>query len=233
MYFSISDVKNNRSAQLAAMVASDLGECMISGEQGNVAFESAIASMSAKTNVDPVVCAAQLLNQDRDFRKKAIRVGLREMEASLGGASNMAAFFKQASNPRASIRFQSVGGVRDDINTAKNRAAALSMSAVIQRRNDPNAVNMLPVEREYVEYMKSVTRTLNEAVEMGTVDVDSAHSLRGEIEVAGYLDKLPESKTQIVMLQADASTEYFKEERARVIAKYKNVAAKDNTPSPD
>lgn len=231
MYFSISDVKNNRSAQLAVMLANDLGERMIAGEQANVAFESAVAAMSAKSKVDPAICAAQLLNQDSEFRKKAIRVGLREIENSLGSNANMTAFFKQAGAPRVTIRFESVGGVSDDINAAKNRAAALAMAATIQRRNNPNGPDMLPAEREYTDYVKSVTRTLTDAVESGAIDGDTAMSLRGEIEVAAYNDRQPAAKMQIMMLQTEASTEYFKEERARVMAKYKSAAVQDNTPT--
>lgn len=231
MYFSLANVRNDRAAQLAVMTASDLGERMLAGEQTNVAFESAIASISSKTKVDSATVAFQLLNQGAVYRQKAIRVGLQEIERTLGGPDNVKAFFRQVSAPRSTLRFESVGGVSDDINASKNRASALAMAAAIQRKNLGDTIGQLPAEREYIEFVKSVTRTLNAAVEKGAVDAATAMSIANTIEVAGYLDKRPETKTQIICLQAEASSEFYQEEQNRLINKYRAGPSAGNTPT--
>lgn len=234
MYFSITSVKNDRAAQLAVMTASQLGELMMSGQQSHVAFEAAVSSISGKMNSDPAMVAAQLLNEDQDFRKKAIKVGLEEIVRSLGGEENAMAFFRQINAPKAKLRFESVGGIADDLTSAKNRSAVLAIKASGERYRNHDAIDRLPAEREYMEFLKSVSRSLDTAIVSGTVDANTAQEVKTTIEEAGYVDQRPKLKGHIIALQADASRELFQEERAALMDQYRKAApAVEKTQSND
>lgn len=232
MYFSISDVKHDRAAQLAVMAANQLGESMMAGEQSSVAFESAIASISRKANIpDTALVAAQLLAQDAEYRKKAIKVGLNEMVRVLGGEDNAKEFFKQITLPKATIRFESVGGVRDDVHAAKNRAAMLAMRAAFGRKLKPEAGEEMPAEREYKEFVKSVYRTLDTAIYNGQIDAGIAHRLSVEINEAAHAELQPALKSHITALQGDASKEIAQETRQRILARYKEASHDHDGPT--
>lgn len=223
MYFSVDQIKNDRAAQLAVMAANELGEQMLAGEQSSVAFEAAIASISGKTHFDTAIVAAKLLSQEVDQRRKAIRAGMKEIVQLLGGEKNAQQFFQQVSLPKARIRFESVGGMRSDVHSAKNRAAMLAMRAANDRRRQPNVPGRMPSEQEFVDFTKSVTRTLDIAVEAGAVNADVARDVALEIETAAYSDLSGPKKTIVTALQAEASREVFDEARKRLMSRYKSL----------
>lgn len=219
MYFSLSEVKNDRAAQLALMTANELGERMMVGEQANVAFESAIASMSRRTGLSDIkTIAAQLLAQDDLHRKTAIRIGMGEIVNALGGEINASNFFKQVALPRAQIRFESVGGVRDDLMAAKGRASLLAIRAGFARKLDPDLLEMHAAEAEYVEFVKSVYRTL----EASAVDPKVALDVANEINGAALADIPHELKGGISDLQQRAIADINLEARERVMARYRD-----------
>lgn len=229
MYFSISEVKHDRAAQLALMTANQLGESMMAGEQSSVAFESAIASISRKANIpDTALVAAQLLAQDVEYRKKAINVGLKEMVRVLGGEENTKEFFKQITLPKATIRFESVGGVRDDVHAAKNRAAMLAMRAAFGRKLKPEVKERMPAENEYKEFVKSVYRTLDTAIYNGQINAGVAHRLSVEINEAAHAELSPAMKTHIAALQGEASKDIAQETRLRIVARYNKGSSHDH-----
>lgn len=230
MYFSISQVKNDAAAQLAVLTATEMGERMLAGEQSHIAFESAVATISRKTGRDTATIAAQLLAQDATYKQKAIKVGMEEIVRKLGGEDNAKSFFRQITAPKATIRFESVGAVRDDIYSAKNRAAVLAMKAGGERYRNPNAADHTSAEREFIEYTKSVVRTLNSAVENGQVDAGVARDIQLTIEEAAYTDQRPHIKTHVMALQAEASKELFEEQRRQLLKRYAPAAvASENT----
>jgi hypothetical protein len=228
MYFSISNVKHDRGAQLAVMTASQLGERMLAGENAHIAFEAAVADLSKKTGHGVAEVALQLMNADADYRKKAIRVGAQQIIKTFGGEDTAMAFFRQINAPTATIRFESVGGVKDDILLAKNRSAVLAIKAAGERWRNKNHVGYTPSEREFVEFSKSVRRTLDKAVENGQVDAVVAQTISTQIEEAAYTDQRPHLKDHITVLQAEASQEVFAEARSQLLRQYAQAA----NPSP-
>jgi len=226
MYFTLDVIKNSRAAQLAVMAAHELGERMNAGEDSAVAFESAIVAITHKSEYDTAVIAAQLLAEDAQYRQKAIHVGLREIKRVLGDEQSVSAFFGQVTAPEASVRFESVGGVRDDLFAAKNKSAMLAMRAAFGRKLVPDAVGMMPAEREYVNFVKSVYGTLEAAVSSSKIGADVARQMSGEINQAAKADLEQSLRPVIASLQEVAMKETAAEARQRIVARYQLDAAK-------
>lgn len=239
MYFSIAEIRGDRAKQLAVMAAAELSEHMLgSGKDAHVAFETTVVHLAEHLKRgDTAVLAAQLLNsvESEEKRVNTIKIGMKEMSKLFGGAEPMMSFFRQATMPKAAIRFESVGGVQHDIHAAKNRSAMLAAKALQQRRFFPEVQGLNGAEREYVDYLKSVRRTMDKAVENGTVKPELASELAGEIEEAAYAAR-PEQKGQIIELQLLASEELMEEARNKLIRQYSNIlqptdpALKSNAP---
>ena len=237
MYFSIGEIKHDRAAQLAVIAANEFGENLMVGNGTHVPFETVVCTLNSKLKRDTTVVAAQLLIQDEGKKKSALKVGFAEIVRTFGGEDGAMNFFRQVTTPRATLRFESVGGVRDDIHAAKNRSAVLAAKAVVERYRDPDHQDRTPAEREYVDFLKSMRRTLEKAVDDGSLKADFAEGLAIEIEEAAYTDQRPTIKGKIMNLQVDASRELYAETRSQLIQQYAKAmqgaeAGKNRTSEP-
>ncbi len=220
MYFSISDVKHDRAAQLAVIAAQELGERLMEGKGVHIPFETVVCTLKERLKRDTTLVAAQLLIQDEGKKHSALKVGFAEIVGMLGGEEGAMNFFRQVTTPRAALRFESVGGVRDDIHAAKNRSAVLAAKAVVERYRDPNLEGQTPGEREYIDFLKSIRRTLEKAADDGNLKPDFAKTIVNEIEEAAYTDQRLSIKGKVMNLQVEAARELFAETRSQLIQQY-------------
>lgn len=233
MYFSIGDIKHDRAAQLAVITAQELGEHILAHKESHIPFETVVCTLKEKIKRDLTVIAAQLLAQDEGKKQSALQVGFKEITRIFGGDDAAMSFFRQVTTPRATIRFESVGGVQDDIHAAKNRSAVLAAKAVVERFREPNRDGFSPAEREYVDYLKSIRSNLEKAADNGVVDANIAMGLVAEIEEAAYTDARPNIRGKIMELQIAASEEVFKESRSRLIQQYAQALEQGQAPAPN
>lgn len=232
MYFTMSEVKHDRAAQFAVFAAHLTGEKLLasdstgplSGSSLQAVFEAAVLHVSGKTGLDAVTTAAQLLNQDQENKVKVINVGLAEISRVLGGKDKAMAYFRQLDAPRANIRFESVGGIQNDILSAKNKVAVLAMKSQVERFRGPDNKTLHPSERELVDFLKSVRRTVEEATDQNRISASFGHDLVHEIETAVIVDKRPANQTKLEALLLTAVEELFDEKRASVMAQYRRIS---------
>lgn len=238
MYFSMDVLKHDRAAQLAVIAAHDFGEHLMAGNGAHIPFETVVCTLRDKLRRDTTTVAAQLMIQEVDKKRSAMKVGFAEIIRTFGGEEGAMNFFRQVTTPRAALRFESVGGVRDDIHASKNRSAVLAAKAVVERYRDPECKGYTAGEREYVDFLKSIHRTLDRAVNDGRIKPELAKAIVTEIEEAAYTDQRPSIKGKITVLQAEATKELFAETRSQLIQQYAqalhgNEAAQkpDNSPT--
>lgn len=220
MYFSMDSLKHDRAAQLAVIAAHDFGEHLMFGSGSHISFETVVCTLKDKLKRDTTVVAAQLLNQDNEKKRSAMKVGFAEIVRTFGSEEGAMNFFRQVTTPQAELRFESVGGVRDDIYAAKNRSAVLAAKSVVERFREPAREGHTAGEREYVDFLKSVRRTLDKAVDDGSLKPQFATNIVTQIEEAAYTDQRPSIKGKITTLQVEASRELFAETRSKLIQQY-------------
>ena len=228
MYFTIGEIKHNRAAQLAVITAGEFGERVLAGEEPHVSFEAALCVLSQRMKTDTALIAAQLINQDPDKKQTALKVGYEGIRQVFGNDEAVMAFFRQVTTPRAEIRFESVGGVRDDIHAARNRSAVLAAKAAVERWRAPEHEGVLPAEREYMDYLKSVRRTLEMALESKQINATVAEGIMIEIEEGSHSDQRPNIKAMIMTMQVDASREHFNETRNLLLKQYSQALTKNS-----
>lgn len=220
MYFSIGVIKHDRAAQLAVIAAHEFGEHLMVGGGAHIPFETVLCTLKEKLKRDTTVLAAQLLNEDDARKRSAMKVGMAEIVRVFGGDEGAMNFFRQVTTPRATLRFESVGRIRDDIHSAKNRSAVLAAKAVVERYRNQTHEGHTPAEREYIDFLKSIRRTLEHAVDDGCLKPEFASGLLVEIEEAAQTDQRPAIKGRVVALQTDASREHHAEARSKLIQEY-------------
>lgn len=229
MYFTISQIRNDRAAQLAVISAHQLGELVMNGSESHVAFETVVLSLKDALKRDPLIIAAQFLDKTASAAKNALGLGLRELEKMFGGEEKAMSFFRQLTTPRNTVRFDSIGGLSEDIHLAKNRAAMLAAKASVERFHAPSHEGLLGAEREYVDFMKSVRRSLDNAVVNGAIKAEFAHGLVTEVQEASCKDPSKAVQGKIQTLQVLASDELFTEQRNKIIQRYASVYAQSQT----
>lgn len=227
MYFSIDGIRHDRAAQLAVIGAHEFGEHLMMGQGAHVPFETVVCTLKEKLKRDTTMLAAQLLIADEGKKQSALKVGFAEIVRTFGGEEGAMNFFRQVTTPRATLRFESVGGIRDDIHAARNRSAVLAAKAVVERYRSPEREGHTPGEREYIEFLKSVRRTLEKAVDDGSLKPELSGSVLTEIEEAAYTDQRPSIKGRIMNLQVEASQEHFDEARSKLIRQYAKALEAD------
>lgn len=227
MYFTTSHIRSDKAAQLAVITAHELGERVILGQEAHVAFETVVLTVKNQLKRDPRLVAAQLLEQAEGKVRSALKIGLEEIVKMFDGEEKAMGFFRQVTTPRNALRFDSIGGVSEDIHLAKNRAAMMASKASIERFHNPDHDGLLPTEREYVDFMKSMRRSLDAAVERNQIKADLAAGLMTEVEETCTKDPRKAITNKILGLQILATEELFAENRERVIQRYAAVYAKD------
>lgn len=220
MYFSIGQIKNDRAAQIAVIAAQEFGDRLVLGDGAHIPFETVVCTLKEKLQSDTTMVAAKLLIQDEDKKKSALKVGFAEIVRTFGGEDAAMHFFRQITTPRTMLRFESVGGVQDDIHAAKNRSAAMAAMAAVERYRNPKHDGFTPAEREYIDFLKSVRRSLGAAADNGVVQPILAKTLITEIEEAACTDQRPTIRDKIYALQLAASSELFSETRSQLIQQY-------------
>ena len=224
-YFSISDLRNRPDRQLAVVTAASITQSIQSGADAHIAFDAAVRLLSKASKGDPAIVAAQVLALDAPRRRDALAVGYKEIVKAFGSEQAALRFFSAVAAPKTQIRFESVGGISDDIVHVKNRAALLSAKAAQQRRLFPESNVLHAQEREYIDFMKSVRCTLDEAIQQHVVEPGLARGLVTEIEEVCYRDARPNTKSKghIVNLQLMACQEHADEMRNEVFMRYRAV----------
>jgi len=225
MYFTMSAIKSDPAAQLTVITANELGERVLLGEKAHVAFETVVIAVKDRLKRDPRMVAAQLLAEDAGKIRSALKIGLKEIVTMFGGEDKVMGFFRQVSTPRHMLRFDSIGGISEDITLAKNRAAMMASGAVFERFLNPQGEGVLPAERLYIDFMKSVRRSLDSAVGKGEVKAQLAKEMMTDVEFACLTDPRKGIKEKIISMQVAVSEELYEENRQRVYQRYANLYA--------
>ena len=234
MYFSISqgaDARVRQAEQLLSLPARKFEAALISPSYAHIPFESSVAKIAPAKGLAPELVARELLSHDPEFREKAFRVGADEIYFSLGNERAMKQFFGHAVSPARMLRFESVGGISDDIAAVKNRVNCSAMTAYWERQAAP-ATGVMPAEREYIDLLKAVRSKLEAAVNKGFVAAESAADIARDIEVSSINQDLLNMPDFIRPLQEVARDELFEEQRARLMERYSAAPSSDG-PAPE
>jgi plasmid maintenance system antidote protein VapI len=237
MYFTMREIKHDHGAQLAVLASQMAGEQVLSGEADKLSlqavFEAAVVYVSAHSKIDAATTAAQLLNQDSDYKRKVLTVGMREISRAMGGRDNAMAFFRQIDAPRTTIRFESVGGIQHDVLAVKNKIAVTAIRAQGERFREPNDKALHKSERELVDLLKSVRRTVSEAVTENRITANFGVELVNEIDASMMIDQRPANRAKLETLRDTAVAEMYSERRANVLAQYRKPSGPAVDPRPD
>ncbi|ARL04284.1 hypothetical protein [Burkholderia pseudomallei] len=226
MYFSTSTSGNQRAAKIVAVTAREFGLTLSTPEYAHIPFESVTAAIARAKDAPPDQVARDLLLLDPERRRQSLRVGSAEIVKGFGSEAQTMEFFRQAADVRAVLRFDGVGGVSEDIAQVKNRLAAMASDAYLQRQSSDKD-GFLPVEREYVDLMKSVRRNLEFAVEGSTVPPDVAEEIVASMESAVARVPLSGMGEYVQPLHEVAREELFAEAVERVRKRYAVAPAAD------
>ncbi len=229
MYFSISQSSNSRverTEQLAALPARQFGANLIDPTFAHIPFESCVAAVSHAKSLAPELVAREIVGHDAAYRAKAFRVGAEEALRSLGGEEKAMQFFANAVSERNTLRFESVGGISDDVNAVKNRLASSSMDAYFARQMASTA-GVLPEERDYIDLLKVVRSNLETGIERGKVSPSVAEEVVREFELASLNGGMLGMREIIRPLQEIAREELFEEQRKRVMQRYSAAPSND------
>ncbi|CAE6793343.1 hypothetical protein R70006_04952 [Paraburkholderia domus] len=219
MYFSTSQSGNRKLADLVAEPARQFGAHLVDEEFAHIPFESVVAAIAGKSRMVPELAARELVGHESDYRAKAFRVGVEEVMRSFGGEDKAMRFYRQAASEGPSLRFESTGGVKDDVASVRNRLAASAANAYWAREKDESRGLIVP-EREYVDLLKSVRQALETAVSAGKVSPDVAEQVVADLEAASVNTGLFGMKEMIRPLQDLAREELYDEQVRRVMERY-------------
>ncbi|TKC90149.1 hypothetical protein FAZ69_08350 [Trinickia terrae] len=219
MYFSTSNSGNQQAAKIVALSAAAFGAELTKDRYAHVPFESVAAAISHAKAIPADQVARELFQLDPERRRKSLSVGLSQMVKAFGNEEQAMAFFRQVREPVATLRFEGVGGISESALQVKNRLAALASDAYLTRQGAAHD-GLLPIEREYVDLLKSVRRELTVGVERDVVPPDAAEGIAAGIEGAVRHIPLPGMAEYVAPLHDVAREELFEEARERVRQRY-------------
>lgn len=226
MYFSTSQSGNKHAAKIVATTAKEFGLTLATPEYAHVPFEAVVAAISKAKSLPPERIATELMALAPEQRKGALIVGSAELVKGFGSEAQTMEFFRSVADPRATVRFEGVGGISDDLRTVKNRLASVAADAYLQRQVG-DADGLLPVEREYVDLMKSVRRTLELAVENNSIAPGVAEALVKEVQDAVARVSLDDMSRYVAPLHEIATEELYDEALERVRKRYAVAPSND------
>ncbi|WP_199033043.1 hypothetical protein, partial [Ralstonia sp. ASV6] len=222
MYFSISqsaDARVHKAEQLLSLPAREFETALMSSrEHAHIPFESSVAKIATAKAMAPEIVARNILATP-EFAERAMRVGADEIYFSFGTEKSMKQFFGGALSSRHLLRFESVGGVSDDVSAVKNRVACSAMTAYWERL-ESNVPGVMPAERDYVDLLKDVRSKLEAAMASGFLSAADASDVARDIELASITPGLMHMTDFIQPLQEMARDELFEEQRARLMERY-------------
>lgn len=222
MYYSINQLAPGPAAELAALPSAARTGKMLAGQSAEVAFETTIASMAAKTGHNPIALASEVLSRSLEWRRKSIEIGAAELVSVFEGEKTVQNFLGQVGTPKARLRFESVGGIQDDVIAARNRASAMAYVAL----SSP------PAKSQYVEHLKSLRKLVTGAVDSGLIGSEVGQDLVADVEQAALSGLTDMQRDQVAALHGQARNEILEEVRQRLRAQYARVARPDDTPTP-
>ncbi len=222
MYYSITHTPAGAAAKFAAQTPAERAKAMAQGHYTELGFETTVLSAAAKTGHDPVLVAREMLKKDRTFLNRAMEVGAAELDVVCGGSEFTSVFLSQASTPAAALRFEGVGGVKDDLRAACCRAGAMAVGSLMSQET----------ANEYVAHMKSLRRLVEAEITSGHLDAAVGNGAVKQIESAALQDLSEQPHKFVATLQERAISELFEEARQRLRAQYARVERPDDTPTP-
>jgi hypothetical protein len=226
MYFSTSTTGNSQAAKIVALSAKAFGVKLTEQEHAHVPFESVVAAISQAKDLPTDQVASELFRLDPARRRGSLAVGLAKIVEGFGSELQAMQFFRQVAGQRATLRFEGVGGQSHDVMQVRTLLTSHAADAYLHRQNSEHE-GLLPVEREYVDLLKSVRRNLEIGVESGKLTPDIAQALAAEFEVAVARVPLPGMRDYVEPLHSITRDELYAENMERVRQRY---AAR---PSPD
>ncbi|ABO60299.1 hypothetical protein LA345_37370 (plasmid) [Burkholderia vietnamiensis] len=226
MYFSTSQTGNQNVAPLVNLSLREFGAHLIDDAYAHVPFESVVAAIAKAKPIAPELAARELVAHAPDYRAKAFRVGVEEIVRAFGNDERAMQFYRSVASERSQLRFESIGGVSDDLVTVKTRLAAHAANAYWARQHDGSA-GLIPAEREYVDLMKSVRQSLEASLTKGKVSADLAETAIAEIEAASVSAGFFGMEEVIRPLQETARDEIYTEHMERVLQRYTNAPGAD------
>ncbi|MBN3729518.1 hypothetical protein [Burkholderia sp. Tr-20390] len=226
MYFSTSQTGNESVAPLVNLSPREFGAHLIDAAYAHVPFESVVAAIAKAKPIAPELAARELVGHAPEYRAKAFRVGVEEIVRAFGNDERAMQFYRSVASERGQLRFESIGGVSDDLATVKNRLAAHAANAYWARQND-SSVGLIRAEREYVDLMKSVRQSLEASLSKGKVSADLAETAVSEVEAASVAVGFFGMDEVIRPLQEVAREEIYQEHAERVLQRYTNTPGAD------
>jgi len=226
MYFSTSMSGNPKAAKIVAVAAEAFGLTLTTPDYAHVPFESAVAAIANGKGMAPEQVVSELIRLEPTHRRKSLDVGSAEIVKGFGSEAQTMAFFRQASNVRSVLRFDGVGGISDDVHTVRNNLTSLAAAAYLQRQQS-EAGTLLPIEREYVDLLKSVRLSMEESVTRGTLPPDAALEIVSSIENAVQRVPLPGMSEYVGPLHSIIGDELYAEALERVQRRYAVAPSND------
>lgn len=213
-YLSVRTLRGDDGAATSRVVvaAAELTRLLSEGQNLDAAFPVAVASVAGVSGENMQTAAAKLVNLAPEQRRIVLDAGLDGIHKLFGSDGMALNFFRQQALPVVKFDFQRNGEPRtDDVLGACNRSALLAAKAV---RYGGEA------ERDYVDFMKSVQRTLDQSVQDGVLRASDASALRTQVEEAAYAGRSEKDHGKVVELQLEATTEYMQDARNMLFNRY-------------
>jgi hypothetical protein len=230
MYFTTSQTGNDRLGALIGNSARIFGASLILEENAHVPFESVVVAMSQKGGIPAELAARQVFEHDPHYRALAFRIGVEEVTRSYGGDEKLIRAYRNTVSEASKLRFESAGGVQDDLASVKNRLAAMAVGAYWARQKD-DSVGVIPEERQFVDLLKSLRRSVEGSIGNGQLSPDLGEKVVAEVEAASTASALFGLTEVIEPLVETARDELYAEHEARVMARYSSSVSHDG-PTP-
>jgi hypothetical protein len=232
-YFSLSESKSAVD-KMAVLSADQLKDEMHSKAFLPVTFEATCIAISKQTKLPMPAVPSALFKEPLAVRKAALGLGVSTIVENFHNENSLAlAFFAQNRTAQSHFRFESVGGVKDSLPTVKSRVSLLADLAFISREKQPEQAGPTHDERQFIDLVKSIKRSLNTAVVEKRMPLAMAKEFSVQIVDAAVQDQKGPFKGFVNGLITIANDEIAQAERQKLIEKFRAPAKPSNTASPE
>ncbi|MDM8356545.1 hypothetical protein [Pandoraea communis] len=232
MYYSLSQSNTQSNDALLGLAPREFVAHLVDEPLVHIPFESVVVAITREKPMVPEVAAREIVAHDAGYRSKALRVGADVLMKSLGGEEPAMRFFRSVLSERSALRFESYAeGVTDNVVALKNRVAAAA-AMCYDERQEASQPGLLPIERNYVDLMKSIRLCLERGVEEHVVTPELAQDVMIEVEGAALGVGFDGMKEVIGPLHEMAANELFETRMAALRERYTTAPSPEEPSGP-